>query len=349
MASDGVPDDEPTLLELDDSNFEPAVQKHKFVLVDFYAPWCFHCKKMAPDYKDVAKELLILSHNSVRLAKVDCSANNMATKKTCKKYNVKFLPTIYLFHDGKFVEEFEGNNRNKKSIKGFVMDAVKEADPSMKFSDVPKKKKMKNQKQKSIKFVHKPMKDEVKHIQGGAKAEVHDKEKDSGLKVQAGQAGQADQKDQNATNEKAKDKNTKPESLQEIIKKVESEEKTVINSTETANIAAKNESKKEEKANDAPRDSKPADSASTAADVIQAVAQNMLKALQPNKEKNTATPAKLEDTLPEIVKDLHQVAQDLHQVTQDLHKMADQQPAFERLVKELHDVVASKKADSSTK
>lgn len=36
------------VLELDDSNFDSAISTFDYMLVDFYAPWCGHCKRLSP-------------------------------------------------------------------------------------------------------------------------------------------------------------------------------------------------------------------------------------------------------------------------------------------------------------
>lgn len=41
-----------SVLELDESNFEAAVRAAEFLFVDFYAPWCGHCKRLAPQVTD---------------------------------------------------------------------------------------------------------------------------------------------------------------------------------------------------------------------------------------------------------------------------------------------------------
>lgn len=37
------------VLELDDTNFEAAISRFDYILVDFYAPWCSHCKRLSPE------------------------------------------------------------------------------------------------------------------------------------------------------------------------------------------------------------------------------------------------------------------------------------------------------------
>jgi len=81
------------VLVLDDDNWEEATGEHSAMLVEFYAPWCGHCKTLAPEWTKAAKSL---ASSDIKLAKVDAT---VATK-LAKRFEVKGFPTIKFFKHG---------------------------------------------------------------------------------------------------------------------------------------------------------------------------------------------------------------------------------------------------------
>jgi len=70
----------------------------------FYAPWCGHCKKIKPEF-DKASSLLAENDPPVQLVKVDCTE---AGKDVCQRFEVKGYPTIKIFRDGEFSQDYNG-------------------------------------------------------------------------------------------------------------------------------------------------------------------------------------------------------------------------------------------------
>jgi len=90
-------------LEYKDSDFESKIQNHDVALVEFYAPWCGHCKKLAPEY-EIAATSLASSDPPVALIKVDCTVET----KTCGKYGVNGYPTLKIFKNGELSTDYNG-------------------------------------------------------------------------------------------------------------------------------------------------------------------------------------------------------------------------------------------------
>lgn len=70
-------------------NFEEVVNDEtKDVLIEFYAPWCGHCKSLAPIYEEAAQKLK--NEKDIVIAKIDATANDIP-----QNYDVKGFPTLY--------------------------------------------------------------------------------------------------------------------------------------------------------------------------------------------------------------------------------------------------------------
>ncbi|KAL7128456.1 hypothetical protein ABFS83_14G318600 [Erythranthe nasuta] len=83
------------VLELDDSNFDAAISKFDFIFVDFYAPWCGHCKHLAPELEKAAPILAGLNH-PIAVAKVDADKH----RKLASKHDIDGYPTLKIFMHG---------------------------------------------------------------------------------------------------------------------------------------------------------------------------------------------------------------------------------------------------------
>ncbi|RWS20282.1 Protein disulfide-isomerase A6-like protein, partial [Leptotrombidium deliense] len=82
------------VIELTDSNFkETVLESDEMWLVEFFAPWCGHCKNLEPHWKKAASEL----EGKVKLGALDATVHTV----TASKYGIQGFPTIKFFRAGK--------------------------------------------------------------------------------------------------------------------------------------------------------------------------------------------------------------------------------------------------------
>ncbi|KAK4572791.1 hypothetical protein RGQ29_030994 [Quercus rubra] len=112
------------VLTLDHTNFSDIVSKQDFIVVEFYAPWCGHCKKLAPEYEKAAS--VLSSHDPpITLAKVD--ANEEVNKELATEFEVKGFPTIKILRNGgKHAQEYKG----PRDADGIVAYLKKQSGPA---------------------------------------------------------------------------------------------------------------------------------------------------------------------------------------------------------------------------
>ncbi|CAD5314551.1 unnamed protein product [Arabidopsis thaliana] len=120
-----------TVLELTDSNFDSAISTFDCIFVDFYAPWCGHCKRLNPEL-DAAAPILAKLKQPIVIAKLNADKYS----RLARKIEIDAFPTLMLYNHGVPMEYYGPRKADLlvRYLKKFVAPdvAVLESDSAVK-------------------------------------------------------------------------------------------------------------------------------------------------------------------------------------------------------------------------
>ncbi|ESQ45038.1 hypothetical protein EUTSA_v10010385mg [Eutrema salsugineum] len=119
------------VLELTDSNFDSAISTFDCIFVDFYAPWCGHCKRLNPEL-DAAAPVLAKLKKPIVIAKLNADKYS----RLARKLEIDAFPTLMLYNHGVPMEYYGPRKADLlvRYLKKFVASdvAVLESDAAVK-------------------------------------------------------------------------------------------------------------------------------------------------------------------------------------------------------------------------
>ena len=105
-------------INMNKAQFEQSIHEEKPVLVDYWAPWCVYCRRIAPAYEKIAEEY----GDQLVIGKVNIDEESQLAEAE----KIEVIPTLVLYRGGKAVDSIVAPD-SKAAIERFIQTAMEKA------------------------------------------------------------------------------------------------------------------------------------------------------------------------------------------------------------------------------
>lgn len=102
-------------INMNKAQFEQFMHEEKPVLVDYWAPWCVYCRRIAPAYEKIAEEY----GDQLVIGKVNIDEE----PQLAEAEKIEVIPTLVLYRGGKAVDSIVAPD-SKAAIERFIQDIM---------------------------------------------------------------------------------------------------------------------------------------------------------------------------------------------------------------------------------
>ena len=107
-----------SMINMNNAQFEQFLHEEKPMLVDYWAPWCVYCRRIAPAYEKIAEEY----GDQLVIGKVNIDEE----PQLAEAEKIEVIPTLVLYRGGKAVDSIVAPD-SKAAIERFIQDAMERA------------------------------------------------------------------------------------------------------------------------------------------------------------------------------------------------------------------------------
>ena len=105
-------------INMNKAQFEQSMHEEKPVLVDYWAPWCVYCRRIAPAYEKIAEEY----GDQLVIGKVNIDEE----PQLAEAEKIEVIPTLVLYRGRKAIDSIVAPD-SKAAIERFIQDAMEKA------------------------------------------------------------------------------------------------------------------------------------------------------------------------------------------------------------------------------